>query len=182
MVDPQTEEKPTDLKEEETVSTEEPSATTAPEEAPAEPAEPAAPEEAPAEEAPTEAPAESLESADPAPDKLADVDVEEKKEQAAQGSGKFKKRSPILQVILCLFVPFYVIYWILSTNSALRKETDSAVHWILFFIPLVNFFFFWKFFKAVNDVTGYSNGLLFILFILFSPISIYLTQSELNKK
>lgn len=194
MVDPQTEEKnPTDLKEEQIAPTEEPSAPlepAAPAEEPSAPAEPAEPEaltEDPAAEEPVEPTAESPSeppSEEPSKEALPDVDVGPKPDAEPTAQKGYRKRGPVLQVVLSMFVPFYILYWVLSTNSDLRRNTDSAAHWILMFIPIVNFYFLWKFFKAVNDATGYSNVLLFFLwlFIVPAPVSLYLTQSELNKK
>ncbi len=101
-----------------------------------------------------------------------------------------KKRNPILVLVFTIITfGIYGIYWIVSTTNELRAKTKSAPNpWLilLFLIPFVNIIvalvYYWKYSKAINELTGFSNVGLFLLWVLFSPAAIILAQMELNKK
>ena len=106
------------------------------------------------------------------------------------GSTGIKRRNPFL-VLLFAVITFgiYQIYWLYSTTKELKGNTQSAPKlWLLWLllIPIVNIvvmiIYLWKYCKAINELTGFSNVLLFILWFVFSPVAIILTQIELNKK
>lgn len=114
----------------------------------------------------------------------------EKPAEAPTGIAVIKKRNPFL-VFLFSFITagIYYIYWLVSTTKELRKNTESAPNpWliILFFVPFVNIIvaliYYWKYSKAINELTGFSKAALFILWIIFWPAAIILSQIELNKK
>ena len=101
-----------------------------------------------------------------------------------------KKRNPLL-VFLFSIITFgiYSIYWIVSTTNELKKNTQSAPNpllLLLMLIPFVNFIvliiYFWKYSKAINELTGFNSLLLFLLWLFLGPIAIILSQIELNKK
>ncbi|MFC1690624.1 DUF4234 domain-containing protein [Nanoarchaeota archaeon] len=43
-------------------------------------------------------------------------------------------------------------------------------------------FFFWKYCKAINELTGFSSIVLFLLWFFMSPIALIIAQMQLNKK
>ncbi|MBW2982117.1 DUF4234 domain-containing protein [Candidatus Woesearchaeota archaeon] len=114
------------------------------------------------------------------------------KEKPIKRSGNIigiKRRNPFL-VFLFSFITagVYYIYWLASTTNELRKNSMSAPNpWLilLFFVPFVNIIvsliYYWKYSKAVNEITGFSTGGLFVLWIFFWPIAMILSQIELNK-
>jgi hypothetical protein len=101
-----------------------------------------------------------------------------------------KKRNPWIVILLSLFTfGIYFIIWTVQTTKELRGNTKSAPNPLLLFlmlVPIVNFFvifyYFWKYCKAINELTGFNNVLLFILYLVFTPVGMFLIQSELNKK
>ncbi|MFO8016071.1 MAG: DUF4234 domain-containing protein [Candidatus Woesearchaeota archaeon] len=101
-----------------------------------------------------------------------------------------KKRNPALALIFCIITAgIYGIYWLVSTTKELRRNTGSAPNpWlvILFLVPGVNIIvgliYAWKYSKAINELTGFSKPLLFILWIIISPVAMVLAQIQLNKK
>jgi cation transport ATPase len=103
---------------------------------------------------------------------------------------KIKRRNPFL-IILFSFITFgiYSIFWLVFTTKELKKRTQFAPNpWLilLMFIPLVNFIimliYFWKYSKAINELTGFNSAALFLLWILISPVGMIISQIELNKK
>lgn len=101
-----------------------------------------------------------------------------------------KKRNPWIVIVLSLFTfGIYFVIWTIQTTKELRGNTTSAPNpliLLLFLVPVVNFFaifyYFWKYCKAINELTGFNNILLFILYLVFSPVAMFMIQSELNKK
>ncbi len=57
---------------------------------------------------------------------------------------------------------------------------------MLMLVPFVNFiaaiYYYWKYSEAINELTGFTNIGLFVLWIFFSPAAMILAQVELNKK
>ncbi|MFH1316653.1 MAG: DUF4234 domain-containing protein [Candidatus Woesearchaeota archaeon] len=105
-------------------------------------------------------------------------------------SAGIKNRNPILVLIFSLItLGIYAAYWLVSTTNELRRNTKSAPNpWLLLLmiIPLVNFivalYYYYKYSKAIEELTGFSLPLLFLLWIFVSPAAMILAQIELNKK
>jgi hypothetical protein len=111
-------------------------------------------------------------------------------ETTSSGGSGIKKRNPFL-VLLFAFITFgiYMLFWLVFTTNELRKNTKSAPNpWLLllFFIPFINFIvaivYFWKYSKAINELTGFSFIGLFLIWIIFSPAGMIVSQIQLNKK
>ena len=106
------------------------------------------------------------------------------------GSTGIKRRNPFLVLLFsCITFGIYMIYWLYSTTKELKGNTKSAPQpWMVFLllIPIVNFvvaiFCFWKYSKAINELTGFSNIALFVLWIFVGPVGMILSQIQLNKK
>lgn len=101
-----------------------------------------------------------------------------------------KRRKPLLVLLFSLITfGIYFIYWVVSTTNELRKNTKSAPNpllLLLLLVPLVNIvvtvIYYWKYSKAINELTGFDKVGLFILFMLFSPAAMIVSQVQLNKK
>lgn len=54
-----------------------------------------------------------------------------------------KKRDAIVTAVLCLFVPFYSLYWAVSTKNEMNSNYGTKVPtgWVLL-IPVIGFFWF----------------------------------------
>ena len=110
--------------------------------------------------------------------------------QETSGPARVKRRNPFLILVFTLITfGIYGIYWVVSTTNELRKNTKSAPNpWLLLLmiIPFVNFivmiFYFWKYSKAINELTGFNTLVLLILWIFIGPVAMILSQMELNKK
>jgi len=116
--------------------------------------------------------------------------IKEKPAKMPASSIRIKRRNPFLVFLFSLITAgIYWIYWLVSTTKELRRNTDSAPNpWLilLFFVPLVNIIvmliYYWKYSKAINELSGFSKAGLFVLWILFWPIAMIISQIELNKK
>ncbi len=67
-------------------------------------------------------------------------------------------RNPVNKLLLCLFVPFYFLYWIYVTCK--KIETMSAQRGV-----------------ASGDVTI----LALVFYFVFSPVTVFLMQNSINK-
>jgi len=107
-----------------------------------------------------------------------------------QSNARIQFRNPYLVLIFSLITfGIYTIFWLVYTTNELRGLTKSAPEtkmlWLLL-VPIVNYIviimYFWKYSKAINELTGFNNILLFIMWLVFSPVGIVISQIELNKK
>jgi RsiW-degrading membrane proteinase PrsW (M82 family) len=101
-----------------------------------------------------------------------------------------KHRNPAVVIVLTVItLGIYGIYWVVSTTKELRSlKADAPNPWalVLFIIPLVNIivalWYYWKYSGAVEEISGFSAVLLFLLWIVFSPAAVVIAQIQLNKK
>lgn len=86
-----------------------------------------------------------------------------------------------------LTLGLYGIYWFFITSDEMvahNKQVDSPPLWtILLFVPFLNFYSYWKYSQAVDELSdgSYPTWLIFVLWILFSPAVWALSQRQLNK-
>jgi hypothetical protein len=105
-------------------------------------------------------------------------------------SSSIKRRSPLLVILFSILtVGIYLFYWTVSTTNELRRNTQSAPNpWMILamFIPLigivVTIIYWYRYSKAINELTGYNDTILLLFFIIFVPIGVIIAQMELNKK
>ncbi len=108
----------------------------------------------------------------------------------SQQAGGIKKRNPFLIVLFSLItLGIYSIFWLVFTTNELKNNTKSAPNPLLLLamlIPIVgifvSLFYMWKYCKAINELTGFSNIILFLLWIFIAPVGMILSQMELNKR
>ncbi len=110
--------------------------------------------------------------------------------QSNVGSGAaIKRRNPFL-VLLFSFITFgiYSIYWIVSTTNELRGRTSSAPNpWLLLLllVPFVNIvviiIYYWKYSKAVEELSGFGAIGTFLLLLFFNPVGVVIVQMKLNE-
>jgi len=99
-----------------------------------------------------------------------------------------KKRNMLMQVILFVITfGLYGYYWYYVSSKEMIEHKNlggsAGVTTLLMFIPLINFYSFWKHSQVVSALTDgrYPTVLMFVLWIVFSPLVWLLTQLELNK-
>ncbi len=99
--------------------------------------------------------------------------------------GMIQVRDWILVVVLTIItVGIYGIYWVVSTkNEMVDMGADIPTAWLLI-IPIANIYFMWKYAHGVEFISegAISGVLLFILWLVFFPAAIYMTQTELNRQ
>ena len=93
-------------------------------------------------------------------------------------------RSPIA-VLLLPFVTFgiYTLIWYVTTKDRMNaKGADVPTAWLLI-IPLVNWYWMWKFCEGVDTVTKKSMGagVAFLLLFFLGIIGAAIIQDSLNK-
>ncbi len=117
------------------------------------------------------------------------AELSDKPIDAKQVQG-IKKRNPLL-VLLFTLITFgiYAVFWMIFTTIELRQNTKSAPNpllLLLIFIPIINIvvglYYYYKYSKALNELTGAPVFGVCLLMILFLPIGMILAQIELNKK
>lgn len=101
----------------------------------------------------------------------------------------YKNRNLFVQLLLYVVtLGLYGIYWYYSTANEIIKAgkiQGSAGLWtVLFLIPIVNLYAYWKHASAVNAATDGTHGTLglFLLAVIFYPIYWIIVQNELNSR
>jgi hypothetical protein len=99
-----------------------------------------------------------------------------------------KNRNPVFVVAASLItLGIYALYWFYQTTRELgevnKSDTSPVVWTIALFIPFVNLYFIWKYSGEAEKMMKkkHSQLVLFLAWLVFFPISQYLTQQELNK-
>ena len=101
-----------------------------------------------------------------------------------------KYRNPVLVIVFSIItLGIYAIYWLVSTTNELRRIASSAPNpWLLLLllVPAVNifvgFWYYWKYSKAIGEISDFEPVLLFVLWIIISPVAMIIAQIQLNKK
>ena len=99
-----------------------------------------------------------------------------------------KKRNMIMQIVLMVVtLGIYAIYWYYSTLSELHtanNKNEGALLWtIMALIPLANLFDYWHYASEFSEFNGgkYPIIVVFIAWVVFSPLVWLLVQLDLNK-
>jgi len=93
--------------------------------------------------------------------------------KAAFSKGSLGKQVGLTVVTL----GFYSFYWMYNTAQQLDQGTDADLNPILAVIPLLGH---WIVADAGEAVTDQSSIVLFLLFLIFAPVSWFLIQSGIN--
>jgi membrane protease YdiL (CAAX protease family) len=93
------------------------------------------------------------------------------------------QRNPAAVFILCFItLGIYGLVWYVKTKGEMNaRGADIPTAWLII-IPIVNFFWLWKWSQGVEKVTGGSTsaGVAFILMFLLGPIGAAIIQSKFN--
>jgi hypothetical protein len=91
----------------------------------------------------------------------------------------FRRGSLGKQVVLFVITfGFYGLYWMYKTADQLDRGTSSDINPILVIVP---FYGLWIVTDGAEAVTDQSQGVLFLLFLVFGPAAWYLIQSGINE-
>ena len=95
-----------------------------------------------------------------------------------------KQRNPIVVILLTLVTfGIYGLYWFVKTKGEMVEMGADIPTAFLIIIPIANIFWYWKYCKGVEKISGgqTSGVLVFLLLIFIMPIGQYMAQAELNK-
>jgi hypothetical protein len=94
------------------------------------------------------------------------------------------KERNILLVYILGFVTLgiYFIYWLYETENELNELRANIPTFILYFIPIVNIYWLYRYTKGWAYVTKKDDAIVyFILFLFFGIVMPYLVQKSLNQ-
>jgi len=94
------------------------------------------------------------------------------------------KERNILLVYILGFVTLgiYFLYWMYKTKNELNELGANIPSFILYFIPIVNIYWLYRYTEGWAYVTKKDNAVIyFILFLLVGIIMPYLVQRDLNE-
>ena len=101
-----------------------------------------------------------------------------------------KYRNVVFVIVISIITGgIYAVYWLVSTTNELRRMTSSAPNpWflLLMLVPIANiivfFWYYWKYSKAIGEISDFDPVLLFVLWVIISPVAMIIAQIQLNKK
>ena len=94
-----------------------------------------------------------------------------------------KKRGVVgVLILFCITFGIYPLVYFYKTKEEMNTLGAGIPSYILVFIPIVNFFWIWKWCCGVEKVTNNAMGgaLAFVLLLALGPIGIAVVQSKLN--
>jgi hypothetical protein len=93
-----------------------------------------------------------------------------------------KRRSPAAPLLLP-FVTFgiYSLVWFVKTKNEINLVAPSKIPtaW-LFILPIISYWWLWKFAVGIHATTGFSRAGAFWLLLLLGPIGAAIVQDSLN--
>lgn len=95
-----------------------------------------------------------------------------------------KHRNPIMIIFWSLItLGIYTLVWEVRTESEMNARGAQIPTAWLIIIPLVNYFWLWKFSEGVELVTGnkIGTGVAFCLLFFLGVIGIAIVQDKLNQ-
>ena len=98
-----------------------------------------------------------------------------------------KKRNLwIMLLLLIITLGFYAIYWFYKTKQEINLLGGAIPTFILFFIPIINLYFFYCYAKSFVNIVlkryEFSDIIPYFFFITLLPgIAIFVLQYKLNK-
>ena len=95
-----------------------------------------------------------------------------------------KKRNPILVILLSLITfGIYSLVWSVMTKDEMNAKGATIPTAWLIIIPLVSYYWLWKFCEGVEQVTnkGMTTAISFLFVFFLGFIGMAIIQSELNK-
>jgi len=95
-----------------------------------------------------------------------------------------KKRNPIMVILLSIITfSIYTLVWLVKTKNEMNTKGATIPTAWLIIIPLVNYYWLWKFCEGVEQVTNKSMNaaISFLLVFFLGLIGMAIIQSELNK-
>lgn len=93
------------------------------------------------------------------------------------------KRNVVLVILFSLFIPFYALYWTVSTKNEMnRVGAEIPTAWLIL-VPFVNFWWMYKYFEGVGVATRKEmSGLVaFLLMFFLGGIGAGIVQISFNK-
>lgn len=101
-------------------------------------------------------------------------------------AAKFTQRS-IVQMIVLMLITFgiYTIYWLYVTKEELNKNRAEIPTFFFFFIPLINFYFLYKFAEVFCTIVLKNKSqavAYFLLLTLLFPVGELIFQSQMNRR
>lgn len=95
-----------------------------------------------------------------------------------------KNRDPILVFFLSIItLGIYALVWLVITKNEMNAKGATIPTAWLIIIPLVNYYWLWKFCEGIELVTnkGMTAPVAFLLVFFLSVIGMAIIQYELNK-
>ncbi|WP_380674427.1 DUF4234 domain-containing protein [Salinigranum sp. GCM10025319] len=81
-------------------------------------------------------------------------------------------------VLFVITLGFYGLYWMYKTADQLDRGTSAHLTPVLVIVP---FYGLWILADGGEAVTDQSQGVLFLLFLVFGPAAWFLIQSGINE-
>nr|WP_165788178.1 DUF4234 domain-containing protein [Arthrobacter glacialis] len=92
-----------------------------------------------------------------------------------------KRRSPAAPLLLPLVTfGIYTLVWHVKTKNEMNALGQKIPTAWLFILPIVSFWWLWKFAVGVEAVSGFSRNGAFWLLLLLGPIGAAVVQSQIN--
>jgi hypothetical protein len=94
------------------------------------------------------------------------------------------RRDPIVVILLTIVtLGFYAVFWFYWTKNEMRARGADIPTFLLYFLPLVNYYWLWKWCEGAEMVTArrMSSGTAFLLIFFLGIIGGAIVQNSFNQ-
>jgi hypothetical protein len=101
-------------------------------------------------------------------------------------AAQFTRRTVTEMIVLMVItLGIYALYWLYVTKEELNSNRAQLPTFFLFFIPLANFYFMYKFAEAFCAIVLRNKSqsvAYFLLLVFLLPVGELILQSQINRR
>jgi hypothetical protein len=98
-------------------------------------------------------------------------------------STPIQKRSQLGTLLFCMFIPLFIIYWLVETKEDFKKRSGLPLQsgwWLA--VPIMNIIWLWKWAEGAEKSVGVPKMNAFLLTWLVAPAGVWVIQGKILER